>query len=165
MEQSPCFASLQDGSAQKDILQHSQWHSSGKGSESGLEQANRAAKPAPSKTTVWSQTGGMATGSRSRKHGKKSQPVPALFCPLSLPKACTRAPTSGSKQGLVQRGLEVLLPVRQAVSLGLPLAIRTFLVLSLCLQPGCGRVPLGGGTWGTSALCPSPALAPRAAGG
>lgn len=118
---SPVFASLQHGSAQKDILQHSQWHSGGKGSESRLEQANREGKPAHLKTTVWSQTGGMATGSgTARRHGTKSQPVPALFCPLSLPKACTRPPTSGRKWELIWWGLEVLLPVEQAVSLRAP---------------------------------------------
>lgn len=120
LKKSPCFASLQDGSAQ-DILQHSQWHSGGKGSESGLEQANREGNPAHLKTMVWSQTRGMATGSgTARRHGKKSQPAPALFCPFSLPKACARPPISGRKRELVWWGLEMLLPVEQAVSLRAP---------------------------------------------
>lgn len=58
----------------------------------------------------------METGSTARK----AQPVPALFCPLSLPKACTRPPTSGSKRELFQWGLEMLLPVELALSLRAP---------------------------------------------
>lgn len=57
---------------------------------------------------------------------RKAQAVPALFCLLSLPRACTRPPTSGSKQELVQWGLEVLLPDGPAVSLRAPTGHQNF---------------------------------------
>lgn len=165
-----CSAGLQDGSAQRDLLQHlPRTSGGGKGSESEPRSANREAKTAPLKAVIWLWTAGMATNSGNGKCGKKKQLVPALLCPRSLPRARAHgvrplAPAPdlqplGAKPGLVQRGLECCCQWDRQRAWGGPSGLSWSSICTLSLDKAPPGIT-GGGTEEHQRCVPTPPLGP-----